>query len=101
MSRSVSYNKTLLEQLKDPKEAAAYLNEALHEGDVRVFLKAFRKVAKARGGMARLASRAGYSRMGLYKSLSDRGNPRLKTVEEILAVNRLRFKVVPSTLSGR
>jgi len=42
-----SYQKTLVERLKNPKEAAAYLNAALDDDDLRVFLVALRDVAEA------------------------------------------------------
>jgi len=65
MKRSVSYNKLLIEDLKDPKEAAAYINAVLEDGDPQLLLKAMKKVAEARGGMTRLAGKTGVSRMGL------------------------------------
>ena len=36
-----SYDKYLLKALKDPKEAAAYLNAALEEDNPKVFLMAY------------------------------------------------------------
>ena len=39
----------LLNSLKDPREAAEYLNAALEEGDPGLFLLALRNVAEARG----------------------------------------------------
>ena len=49
MTRTTSYRRDLIEALKDPKEAAAYLNAALEEGDREVFLLALRNVADANG----------------------------------------------------
>lgn len=51
MARSVSYNKRLIRHLKNPVEAAAYLNAVLADGGAKKgsrsrFLKAMAKVAK-------------------------------------------------------
>lgn len=38
MAKTKSYKKHLIERLKDPKEAAAYLHEALMDEDTRVLM---------------------------------------------------------------
>ena len=43
------YKESLLEDLKDPKEAAEYLTAALEDGSPDVFLLALRDVAEAHG----------------------------------------------------
>jgi len=45
---SRSYHDELLKDLTDPQEAAAYLNAALEEGSVELFLIALRNIAEAR-----------------------------------------------------
>ena len=45
---SESYRESLLESLKNPDEAAEYLNACLEDDDARVFLLALRDVADAR-----------------------------------------------------
>ena len=47
MAKSTEYQKDLIEALKDPCEAAAYLNAAIEEGEREVFLLALRNVAEA------------------------------------------------------
>lgn len=42
-----SYHSYLIESLKDPKEAAAYLDEVLEDGDLDHILLALRNVAEA------------------------------------------------------
>src|SRR5262252_6363946 len=54
---SKDYRETLLEDLQDPQEAAAYLTAALEEGDSAVFLLALRNVADAKG-MSTVAAKA-------------------------------------------
>lgn len=48
MAKSTEYQNDLIEALKDPCEAAAYLNAAIEEGEREVFLLALRNVAEAR-----------------------------------------------------
>ena len=43
------YQEDLVEALKDPREAAAYLNAAMEEDDRALFLLALRNVAEAHG----------------------------------------------------
>ena len=95
MTRSTSYNQKLIKQLKDPVEAAAYLNAVLSEGDPKLFLKALGKVAEASGGITLLAAKTKVSRVGLYKAFSEQGNPEFKTIENILNAFRLRLQVTP------
>ena len=75
MSKSISYKKSLIERLKKPKEAAAYLNAALEDEDIKVFLVALRDVAEAHGGVSYLAKETDLNRESLYRTLSLHGNP--------------------------
>lgn len=97
--KSVSYQDYLIESLKDPKEAAGYLNAALSGGDIRVFLLALQNVIHAQGGIAKLSERTRKSRTSLYKSLSERGNPHLKSANELLTAMGMHFMVVPNKAS--
>lgn len=65
----------------------------LEEGDARVVPIALRTVADALGGMSVLAERTGLSRETLYRTLSDKGNPRLDTLAAILRACGLRLAV--------
>jgi len=46
-AKSVSYQDYLIGSLKDPEEAAGYLNAALEGGDINVFLLALQNVIQA------------------------------------------------------
>jgi probable addiction module antidote protein len=87
-----SYRDTLLESLQDPAEAAAYLDAALEDEDIQVFLLALRDVAEARG-MSRVAAEADLNRESLYRMLSEEGNPRLSSLEALLHTFGLRLAV--------
>lgn len=88
-----SYQKALIESLKDPKEAAAYIEAALEEGDSGLLLLALRNVAEARGGMTKVARETRLNRESLYKTLSAKGNPKLKSLKTILEAFGLRLAV--------
>ncbi len=93
---SVPHQKWLLEWLKDPANAAAYVEAALEEGDPAGLLQALRNVAEARGGIARIAEKTGLNREALYRTLSKRGNPQLKSLAAILSATGLRLSVTPA-----
>ena len=50
MTQETEYQEDLIEALKNPEEATAYLNAALAEGDRETFRLALGNVAKANGG---------------------------------------------------
>ena len=91
-----SYEAELLKQLKDPKEAAEYLNACLADSE-DVFLLGLRNVVKARGSMKRFADETGLNRENLYRSLARKGNPKLSSISTMLDTLgiQLRFAAVP------
>jgi probable addiction module antidote protein len=94
-SRSSNYEDYLVDSLKDPIEAAAYLGASLEahqeDGDNDALLLALKHLAKAQGGIASLAKKTKLNRQALYKVLSSSGNPRLDTFETI--IHALGFKL--------
>jgi DNA-binding phage protein len=54
MVKLKNYKEHILEKLQDPKEATAYLNAALQDGDTPIFLLALRDLVGAQGGMSKL-----------------------------------------------
>jgi len=94
MTKSINYQDYLVDSLKDPEEAAGYLNAALEGGDTEVFLLALQNVVKAQGGITKLAKKSNKSRTSLYKALSKNGNPYLKSTKEILSAVGMHFSVV-------
>lgn len=87
-----SYRESLLQDLQDPKEAAAYLTAALDEGDSAVFLLALRDVADAHGLQA-VAHKAQLNRENLYRMLSEQGNPQLGSLRALLDALNLRLAI--------
>ena len=90
------YMAQLIADLKDPAEAAAYLEAAIQDGDSEALLVAIRHVAAAHGGMAAIAQQTGLSRESLYRAFSKRGNPTVATLSSVLAATGLRLSVQPA-----
>lgn len=87
MARSKNRQSLLIDSLKNPKEAKAYLEavlEACKECDEeeaqKLILLAFKNLTEAQGGVSKLAAKTGLGRESLYKTLSAEGNPRLSTI---------------------
>ncbi|MCH9644100.1 MAG: transcriptional regulator [Gammaproteobacteria bacterium] len=78
-----------IESLKNKKKALVYLQVALddyqEDGDTEALLIAFRDVAKAQGGIAKLAEKAQLHPKTLYRTLSSKGNPKLSTLGKLLS----------------
>lgn len=87
---SIDYHDELIEELKEHDEAVAYLNAALEEsliGDEEsqeILLNALRNVAEAQGGLGKLAKKTHMRREVLYRVLSSKGNPELRTFASLV-----------------
>jgi probable addiction module antidote protein len=95
MKRTFAYDEELRAALSDPEEAAAYLSAALEDPNQEVFLLALRDVIAARGGITMLADKAELNRVSLYRTLSKRGNPELKTLNRMLCELGFSLAVKP------
>jgi probable addiction module antidote protein len=91
---SITYDVGLHEDLRDPVEAAEYLNAALEDGVQDVFLMALRDVAKAHG-FTRLARETSLNRENMYRILSEEGNPQLSSLKALLDSLDLRLSIEP------
>ncbi len=90
-----SYNESLKQALKDPREAAAYLNTVLEEGNYPMFLVALRNVTESNGGMLGLSRKTRLSRPNLYRMLSKTGRPEIYSLRKILQAFGLTLSVSP------
>jgi probable addiction module antidote protein len=85
-----------LDVLKDPEQAALYLEEILADGDIEMFKAALKDVAEVRvGGMTKLAEETHLAREALYRALSKKGNPRFDTLTKVLEATGLRISITP------
>lgn len=95
MPPSVPYEPWLIERLKNPEEAAAYLEAAIEDGDQAGFMLALRHVAQALGGVSKIARKSKLTREATYRMLSKSGNPELRSLTAILGAAGLRLSVRP------
>ncbi len=93
---SVSHDEALVRELRaDPTFAAEYLQAAMEDTEEpAVLLIALRRISEAYG-MADVAKAAGIKRESLYRALSPKGNPTLKTLTAVLKAVGLRLAVAP------
>lgn len=84
------------DHLKTEEDIQLYLEACLEEaGDDSAFIiKAFGNIARARN-MSQLARDTGLTREGLYKALSDSGNPTFTTINKIANALGFKFSVQP------
>lgn len=81
------------EHLKSEEDIQAYLDAVLEEGgdDPAYIVHALGIIARAKN-MSQLARDTGLSREGLYKALSEDGNPTFATVSKIAKALGLQIK---------
>ena len=78
--------------LLTPKEVAMYLEAFFEDGvDLEALMHALGVVARARGGMSKLAKETGISRQGLYKAMAKDGNPSFETVMKTVGAFGVRL----------
>jgi len=97
--RATDYRIRLPEDLKDPVEAAAYINAAIQDSE-EMFLVALRNVAEAHQ-IAKVAKGAGLGRESIYRMLCTTGNPEYSSLSGILRALRLRIVVEPERTPRR
>lgn len=95
--RDISHDEIVIGMLKaDPDFANEYLATALEEADLpggqTALLAALRHIAEAQG-MSAVAARAGIPRESLYRALSPKGNPTIKTFLAVVRGAGLHLEV--------
>lgn len=84
----------LLKRLKDFEYAAGYLADVLEHESQEAFLIAVKNVIEAREeNVSELSRDAGITRQTLYHALSENGNPRLSTLNQLLKSLGLRISI--------
>ena len=100
LKAAVSHHDREVEELRADRELAVeYLKAAMESidnpDDRAGALLALRAVAEAYGGLGSVASQAGISRESLYRALSAKGNPTLKTILAVLKAVGMKLSVEP------
>ena len=85
----------------DPTYAVELLNSILEDGDQGELLVALRQMAKAFGGIPKMAEKSQLNRTQLYRTLSAGGNPEIRSLSAILKTMGLRLAVqrIPTEVS--
>lgn len=102
----IPYDEWEIKQLRsNPQLGVECLKLALESldspGERGGSLLMLRSLAEAYGGLGSVAAKAGVSRESLYRSLSPKGNPTLKTLVAVLNTMGLRLSVVPQPKKAR
>jgi probable addiction module antidote protein len=78
---------------EDPSYAVELLNGILEDGEQGELLVALRQMAKAFGGVQTVAEKSNLNPTQLYRTLSEQGNPELRSLSAILKAMGLRLAV--------
>ncbi len=81
------------EVLQDPARTVGYLNACLEDYDPEVFLLALRDVARARGGVAKLAENASLDREHFDRILAKNGDLEFQSLEALLDALGFRLSI--------
>lgn len=79
----------------DPAYAIELLNNILEDGEQAELLIALRQMADAFGGVSVVAKSADLNPTQLYRTLSEKGNPKVKSLAAVLRAMGLRLAVQP------
>ncbi|MBI1929012.1 transcriptional regulator [Candidatus Poribacteria bacterium] len=97
LKHTKSYEDSLVTRLQDPELATAYLETALEayeeDGNTDALLLALGHVAKAQGGIGKLAKRTKVSREHLYDLFASKHQPRLDNMLSILSGLGFRIRL--------
>jgi len=96
MRKTITKRYDVAEDLRTPKEMAAYLEACFEEadGDAAFIAKALGDIARAKG-MTLVARDAGVSRESLYKALSGERNPDFTTILKVVGALGMKLHAEP------
>src|SRR5215469_13144974 len=84
------------EHMDNEEYISEYLKAAFESGDISEITRALGDVARARN-MTDLADKMGISRQGLYKTLSENGNPEFATIQKLISALGLQMSIITPT----
>jgi probable addiction module antidote protein len=98
--KNLNYKEHLIEKLKDPEYAAAYLEACLEESieadDMGILMLAIRDVVEAHGGMGVISAKMHVNRESFYKSLSGARDARFSTIVQAIRACGLELSFQPA-----
>lgn len=93
MQTHKSYHASLIESLKDPKEAAAYLGAVFEDGDIELISLALKDVAEAQRSADSRESSNITDWEACYQSLNEAQMPEFPTLVKLLSQLGLQLAV--------
>jgi len=84
------------EHMDNEEFISEYLKAAFESGDISEITRALADVVRARN-MTDLAAKMGISRQGLYKTLSENGNPEFATIQKLITALGLQMSITTPT----
>ena len=88
------------EHMDNEEYISEYLKAAFESGDISEIIRALGDVARARN-MTDLAEKMGISRQGLYKTLSENGNPEFATIQKLITALGLQMSIITPAKLGK
>jgi len=88
------------EHMDNEEYISEYLKAAFESGDISEITRALSDVARARN-MTALAEKMGITRQGLYKTLSENGNPEFATIQKLITALGLQMSIIVPTRTSR
>ncbi len=92
--QATDFEYDLMEKLRDPEFASAYIMSAIVDNDMNFLPVALGDVAKAHG-VSKLAEETGINRRTLYKVFDQNGHPSFDLVTQIMESLGLEIQVRP------
>ena len=89
-----SFESDLMEKLRDPEFASAYIMSAIVDNDMNFLPVALGDIAKAHG-ISKLAEESGIHRRTLYKVFDKKGHPSFDLVTQIMDSLGMELQVRP------
>ena len=93
MPRSISYYEELIEALKDPLEAAPYIEVVLEEGDPKMLSKALKNVIEAQDRVDQLSEQVKQYYQKLDQMLEEKGEIEFYCLSALLDALGLQIAV--------
>lgn len=90
---SVRHEPWILERLKNPTMAAAYLEAAIEDRDPDALMMALRRVVQTQGDVSKVARRSRLSREAINRMLANGGNLELMSFIALIAGAGLRLSI--------
>ncbi len=98
MPRSTSYHEKLIKDLKDPLEAASYIEVVLEEGDPKMLSKALKNIIEAQGGIDKFSAQVKEFYENLDQMLWEKGEIEFYCLSALLDALGLQLAVTVKSM---